>query len=162
MTTRRQATLYLPLPHAADIERLRSLYNPAQHALIRAHVTLCREDEVHDWDELGNRLAGLGPIAVSLTFGTPVRDGDLVYLPATGSTASFDQLRASLLGPAASVRRQQPHITLIHPRNGTCSGAIFAAIAAQSTAFDVTFRTVTLIAQVDGGPWRDQPSTPPD
>ena len=160
MITRRQATLYLPLPCAADIERLRSTYNPAQHALIRAHVTLCREDEARDWDELANRLVALGPVAVPLAFGAPVRVENLVYLPATGSTAPFDQLRASLLGrPAASVRKQDPHITLIHPRNGTCSDAAFASIVSQSTSFAVTFRTVTLIAQVDGDPWRDLLST---
>ena len=156
MTTRRQATLYLPPPYAADIEWLRSTCNPAQHALIRAHVTLCREDEVHDWDEFAKRLAAIGPVEVSLNFGTPVRAGDLVCLPATGSTASFDRLRVSLLHrPGTSVRKQEAHITLIHPRNGTCSDAIFARIVEQSTPFVVTFRTVTLIAQADGGPWRD-------
>ena len=159
-TPRRQATLYLPPAYAAEIERLRAACNPAQHALIRAHVTLCREDEVHDWDELAKRLTAIGPVSVALAFGAPVRDGDLVYLPATGSTASFDQLRASLLDrPAASIRRQAPHITLIHPRNGTCSDATFASILARCSPFDVTLRAVTLIAQVDDGPWQDLLST---
>lgn len=45
---RRQATLYLPPPHREPIEVLRARYNPAQFALIRAHVTLCREDAVSD------------------------------------------------------------------------------------------------------------------
>lgn len=159
MTTRRQATLYLPLPHAPAIEALRATFNPVQHALIRAHVTLCREDEVHDWDELASRLEALGPVAVPLAFGEPLREGNLVYLPATDSASAFAQLRHSLLArPGTSVRRHDPHLTLIHPRNGSCSDAIFASIVARTSPFSATFREVTLITQVDGGPWSDLPS----
>jgi hypothetical protein len=156
MTTRRQATLYLPEPHAAAVEQLRSTHNPAQHALIRAHVTLCREDEVHDWTELASRLKTIGPIAISLVFGSPVRDGNLVYLPVTSLTSSFDRLRTSLLARSGtSVRKHEPHITLIHPRNGSCSDATFAQIMSHSIPFEATFRAVTLISQEGGGPWRD-------
>ncbi|MCC6350872.1 MAG: 2'-5' RNA ligase family protein [Candidatus Eisenbacteria bacterium] len=131
-------------------------YNPVQHALIRAHVTLCREDEVTDWREVAQRLTAVGPIAITLAFGAPVRDGHLVTLPATGSTASFDHLRAILLSrPDAPVRKHAPHITVIHPRNGVCSDEAFAAILEGQPPFTVTFREVTLIAQVDGGVWQD-------
>ncbi len=40
MTTRRQATLYLPLPDSTAIESLRSRFNRVQFELIRAHVTI--------------------------------------------------------------------------------------------------------------------------
>jgi 2'-5' RNA ligase len=156
MATRRQATLYLPPPYSGHVESLRSRFNPVQLRLIRAHVTLCREDEVRDWEELASRLIDLGQIEVALTFGKPHRDRDLVYLPAIGSTASFDALRSSLLATMDSLpRKHNPHITLIHPRNGTCSDPIFEEIASRCDPFSVTFRTVTLIEQVDGGPWND-------
>ena len=156
MVSRRQATLYLPPPHAAAIDRLRLAFNPVQHVLIRAHVTLCREDEVQDWDEVAHRLRTSAPIAVTLAFGAPVRDGNLVYLPGVDSTASFDQLRATLLSrPGAVVRKHEPHITLIHPRNGVCSEEVFAAILKGCAPFTATFREVTLITQVNGGVWQD-------
>jgi hypothetical protein len=156
MVSRRQATLYLPPPHAAAIDRLRLAYNPVQHGLIRAHVTLCREDEVGDWDEVTRRLRTSAPIAVTLAFGAPVRDGNLVYLPGVGSTASFDQLRTTLLSrPGAVVRKHEPHITLIHPRNGACSEGVFAAIVDSCVPFTATFREVTLITQINGGVWED-------
>lgn len=156
MTSRRQATLYLPLPEAAAIERLRSAYNPVQHGLIRAHVTLCREDEVVDWDDLATRLRQIGPISVSLSFGAPIRSAGLVYLPTVGPTTSFDELRIALLArPGVAVRTHSPHITLVHPRNGSCSDASFAKIEQEYVPFSATFRSVTLIAQADGGPWQD-------
>ncbi len=156
MFTRRQATLYLPPPYDASVERIRARFNPAQHALIQAHVTLCREDEVADWADLAGRLKSIGPLAVTLAFGPPVRDHDLVCLPAIGSMASFDALRESLLArPDIVVRKQAPHITLIHPRNGICSDSAFVTITREHVPFTVTFRSVTLIAQVDGGPWRN-------
>ena len=156
MASRRQATLYLPPPHAAAIDKLRLAYNPVQHDLIRAHVTLLREDEVQDWDEVACRLKTCPPIAVTLAFGAPVRDGNLVYLPAIDSTATFDHLRATLLSRAeAVVRKHEPHITLIHPRNGVCSDEAFAAIVSGCPPFTATFREVTLITQDDGGVWKD-------
>lgn len=156
MTIRRQATLYLPQPHSLVVERIRARFNPAQHALIQAHVTLCREDEVADWDELATRLHASGSLTVTLAFGPPVRDGHLVYSPATGSTASFDALRELLLArPGAVTRKHNPHITLIHPRNGVCSDDDFDSIAAEWSPFEVSFEQATLISQVPGGPWRD-------
>ena len=156
MTTRRQATLYLPLPDSTAIESLRSRFNRVQFELIRAHVTLCREDEVSDWDKFASRLSDLGSIEVTLSFGVPVRDDNLVYLPATGSTDSYDALRRSLLSTRNSVpRKHDPHITIIHPRNGICSDSVFDEISSQLKPFTTSFRCVTLIEQIDGGPWQD-------
>ncbi|MEP7043025.1 MAG: 2'-5' RNA ligase family protein [Dokdonella sp.] len=156
MSVRRQATLYLPPPHDAAIEALRSRFNPRQFGLIRAHVTLCRGDEVADWDALSGRLRDLGESDVALTFGAPVRDGPLVYLPTTGDCRSFDALRLALLAGGDSLpRRHDPHITLVHPRNGSCSAADFAEISRRCQPFSVLFRTVTLIEQVDGSRWKD-------
>jgi 2'-5' RNA ligase len=156
ISTRRQATLYLPPPDGERVEWIRSHFNPLQFGLIRAHVTLCREDEVGDWDELSSRLTRLGTVEVELTFGKPVRDRNLVHLPAVGSTESFDTLRDALLAVGGSrPRKHDPHITLIHPRNGTCSDAAFEEIARRCEPFSTTFRAVSLIEQVDGGAWKE-------
>ena len=156
MTSRRQATLYLSLPDSTIIESLRSRFNRVQFELIRAHVTLCREDEVSDWDKFASRLSDLRTIEVTLSFDLPVRDDNLVYLPATGPTQSYDALRSLLLSTRNSwPRKQNPHITIVHPRNGICSGSVFEEITRQLKPFTTTFRCVTLIEQIDGEPWQD-------
>ena len=154
--TRRQATLYLPLPHSVTVEALRSRFNPVQFGLIRAHVTLCREDEASDWDSVVSWLREIGAVEVALSFGKPMREGNLVYLPALGGMSSFDALRKLLLAPnGAPPRVHSPYITLIHPRNGTCSDSDFAELAGACEPFSATFRNVTLIEQVDSLSWRD-------
>lgn len=152
---RRQASLYLPDGEdRRRIEILRRRFNPAQAALIPAHVTLCREDEVADWDVLAARARDLAPITVSLRFGPPVREGNLVFLPATGPVAQFDTLRAALLAGDRAPRRETPHITLVHPRNGACDDAAFAEIRAATVPFTVAFTAISLIEQRNGGVWR--------
>lgn len=47
-----------------------------------------------------------------------------------------------------------PLLREVHPRNATCTDATFAAIAARPLSVRLTFSTVSLIEQVDGGPWR--------
>lgn len=150
---RRQASLYLT--GFPEIESLRRAFNPVQARLIPAHVTLCREDEVDDWEAVLKRVAAMGPIAVTLHFGRPVRDENLVLLPVVGSTDSFDRLRFELLATAGSApRKHSPHITLIHPRNGVCSDAIFKDITTRTAPFTATFREISLIEQRDGGVWK--------
>ncbi|MBK7391876.1 MAG: 2'-5' RNA ligase family protein [Chloracidobacterium sp.] len=150
--SRRQATLFLQRP--SWVNRLRIDLNPAQAKLIDAHVTLCREDEVSDWSELGHRLKDLRSQVVTLEFGPPHRDGDLVYIPCVGSTDAFDDLRNMLLGSAsAKPRKHNPHITLIHPRNGVCSDADFASIISVFEPFSYTFDEVAFIQQENGGIW---------
>lgn len=149
---RRQASLYLD--DVPVVEDLRLRFNPAQAVLIPAHITLCREDEVSHWFAFEDRVRSVLPIAVTLKFGPPVRDGDLVYLPAVGSTQSFDRLRHDLLELVGkSPRKHLPHITIIHPRNGFCTDEIYAQIADCVTPFTATFHEISLIEQNDGGVW---------
>jgi hypothetical protein len=156
MAVRRQATLYLPSPLSKTVESIRSRFNRAQFDLIRAHVTLCREDDVCDWDEFASSLIAVGTIDVALEFGLPVRDNNLVYLPTIGSNKSFDTLRNLLFSTRSTLpRKHNPHITLIHPRNGICPDAVFDEITSRCKPFSSTFRYVTLIEQVDGGHWQD-------
>lgn len=154
--SRRQATLYLPADQSAPIELLRERFNPIQAALIRSHVTLCREDEVANWGDLAARLDLLKPIEVSLRFETPVREGNSVLIPASGTTVSFDALRAALLSKNDVIpRKLSPHITIVHPRNGTCDEEQFDEICRSITPLSILFRSVTMIEQIDGGVWRD-------
>jgi 2'-5' RNA ligase len=153
---RRQATLFLPEPEGAAINALRSRVNPVQASLIAAHVTLCREDEVDDWAELGQRLAAVAPIDLTLRFGAPIRDGNLVLLPAEARGDGFAHLRHRLLArPGHEPRPMQPHITLIHPRNGTCTDAVFDALRRECLPFAATFRGVSIIEQRDGAAWTE-------
>lgn len=148
---RRQASLYLR--DQALIESIRLRYNPVQAALIPAHVTLCREDEVVDWDALRKRLQSLRPFEISFTFDVPVRQDNFVYLPIREGLDSYLQFRRAILSEDARI--QTPHVTLIHPRNGFCTDEIFADISATiPLPFQYTFREVMLIEQEDGGSWQ--------
>lgn len=148
--TRRQATLFLRGRRV--IEDVRARFNPEQSRLIDAHVTLCREDEVDDWPRLAARLRGRPPVGVTLEFGEPVRQGDMLFLPCSGSTSAFDEVRANLLGHR--VRKHEPHITLIHPRSGKCTDEIFEMARSLIKPFSHTFDEVSLIEQTAGGIWR--------
>lgn len=150
--SRRQATLFLdgyPL-----IDRLRREFNPVQASLIDSHVTLCRENEVADWEDLRKRAqqCSLGPF--TLPFGKPEREGNLVLIRVLGEATPFHQWRSALLDTPTT--RAQPfgaHITLIHPRNGTCSDEDFVRLSMQLEPMEVTFREIALIEQHGGGAW---------
>lgn len=154
MSIRRQLTLFPSVADAVGIERIRQMWNPVQAQLIPAHVTLCREDEIGDGVRAFHHLAGALPVV--LDFGVPVRfdEGKGVLLPALGENAAFHALRAQALrDQQAPPRRHEPHLTLLHPRNATCTDAIFAHIAASPLPRQLTFSTVCLIAQINGGVW---------
>ncbi len=146
---RRQASLFLP--NAQSIETLRDKFNPLQARLIPAHVTLCREDEVDDWSAFQRIVEQQLPIEIELGFGAPIRDGNLVLIPAISGIERFDEVRRRLLG--GKPRKQDPHITIIHPRNGICSEEALEVIEATLRPFTAIFREVSLIEQTNGGPW---------
>ena len=144
-------TIYLS--GQSQIETVRLRYNPLQAQLIPAHVTLCREDEVTDWITFEARLKKLSPFQVTLTFGVPVREDNFVFLPVQEGRNNFHDFRSAILSKEA--RTQTPHVTLIHPRNGTCTDQIFAEIVATVNApFQYSFREVMLIEQENGGVWK--------
>ncbi len=147
---RRQASLFLD--DQFQIESLRLRYNPVQARLIPAHVTLCREDEVADWDAVRARLESLSPFEIQLRFGEPVREDNFVFLPVIEGCDQFHEFRCAILGNDA--RRHVPHVTIIHPRNGTCTDPIFADISATISSFQYTFRKVMLIEQEGDGVWK--------
>lgn len=151
-STRRQATLFLY--GCEHIETIRNQYNPVQAALIHPHVTLCREDEVVNWDCLKCKAERACPFELNVQFGKPVREGDLVYLPMTENALAFDKLRHELLTEDGLAPRQHvAHLTLIHPRNGRCTDELFDDLWMMLQPFEATFSEIALIEQSDGGPW---------
>jgi 2'-5' RNA ligase len=155
--TRRQLTLFIQAPESEAIERIRRRFNPEQYALIGCHVTLCREDEIEALESILVNLANLdcGPITVD--FGSVVRfsEGKGVMIPALEGNEDFHTLRARIMhGVVAQPRRHEPHITLMHPRNSTCTDAVFEEIAQAELPERIRFERICLIEQEKGMPWR--------
>lgn len=152
-----QLTLFLDEQISASIENIRRTFNPEQYGLIKSHVTLCREDELEQTENVLLNLTGLNPGSIVVHFGKPVRfsAGKGVLLPAVGGNESFHALRAALLkGVIEEPRRHEPHITLMHPRNSTCTDSIFREIEQTQLPGKIVFRKISLIEQVAGGPWK--------
>ena len=157
---RRQITLYVPPSERTRIETYREQFNPVQFSLINAHVTLCRDDEVDEWSLLQERAQEIDSIGVSLEFGLPVKEANLVYLPVIGSTDDFDQLRSQLLNNP-NCRKQKPHITIVHPRNGVCSTDQFNSICDEfCEPFTIQFPVLTFIEKHGDAPWYNVISFP--
>lgn len=150
---RRQLTLLLPSEQRTAVDRVRQRLDPKQHALIPAHVTLCRDDELAPWDAICTRLERLAPIALAMRFGGPqsLPDG-CILLRATQGIEPYRALRRALLGEAA--REHGAHITLLHPRNAATAEPDWTAIAQGVSGLAVVFRAVALIEQEGDAPWR--------
>jgi 2'-5' RNA ligase len=153
---RRQLSLFVAEPEAARLEELRALLDPVQHALIPAHATLAREDElalVFD-EDLHERLQSVPFRELLLRFEVPESfHGHGILMRASDGSADFEQLRRRVLGgrPRAFV----PHLTLAHPRNPQAPGnALATALASLPVPIELRFDTLNLIEQRDGGPWR--------
>ena len=151
--TRRQLTLFLPPAQQAIVEPIRQRLDPRQHALVPAHVTLCRDDELPSLDVVDRRLADLGAFAFTMRFSGPQRlaDGAILLRPTLG-TDSYQRVRQSILGSSAKVHGA--HITLLHPRHATDSTFDLSEIAPLLTGLTATFRIISLIEQCGQGPWR--------
>ena len=155
--TRRQLTLFIGDGDADAIERIRQAFNPRQSELIRSHVTLCREDEIVDLERIVANLADLTQAEIVIAFGKATRfdNGKGLLLPATRGNTEFQELRRQILrGLNDQPRKQEPHITLMHPRNSVCTDAIFEEVKKVVLPTELKFEKISLIEQIDGGPWR--------
>lgn len=153
---RLQLTLFVPENSSAAIEEIRSRYNPVQYELIAAHVTLCREDELMDLEKVQHNLDQLGFPSITIRFGKPERfdEGKGVLIPALGENITFQEFRKAVLnGIIKEPRNHQPHITLIHPRNATCTDEIMENIRKSDLPSEIEFGQISLIEQIDGGKW---------
>lgn len=156
MNVRRQLTLFVNENFSNEIEAIRRKYNPAQYALIKAHVTLCREDEIENIETIIKNLKILNQKQITINFENAERfsDGKGVWISANKTNAEYHDLRKKILkNTSATIRFPEPHITLIHPRNATCTDEIFSKIQQLKFPKTIRFDTISLIEQQDRGKW---------
>ncbi len=154
---RRQLTLFVNQKDAKTIEQVRQKFNPRQFELIKSHVTLCREDEIQNLAQVITNLSLLTQSEIVIEFGKVTRfdNGKGLLLPATTNNTAFQELRKQVLvGLTDNPRKQEPHITLMHPRNSTCTDNIFGQIEKVSFPTKLKFERISLIEQEIGGQWR--------
>ncbi|WP_159476363.1 2'-5' RNA ligase family protein [Dyadobacter sp. 3J3] len=153
---RRQLTLFLS-DQNKEIEEIRAKFNPVQFELIAAHVTLCRETEIEELDKIITNIKSISCIKSLQIIFQPVErfeKGKGVLLPAKIGNDDFYNLRKEILkGTKVFNKDYLPHITLMHPRNSTCSDLIFDQITKYKLPSIVGFNTISLIEQADGGKW---------
>jgi 2'-5' RNA ligase len=149
--------MYVPATESCQLEAVRQVLDPVQAALIPAHVTLCREDEIGHLSvtEVEVRLRKSEAQPITLGFGRPVTfQGHGVVLPCVAGEQAFHQLRAQVLGTSA-IRRHAPHITLAHPRNPPPSHESVADALGLLENLSFTFDTIASIEQLGTArPWR--------
>ncbi|MEO6686119.1 MAG: 2'-5' RNA ligase family protein [Dyadobacter sp.] len=153
---RRQLTLFLS-DQNKEIEEIRAKFNPVQFELIAAHVTLCRETEINDLDKIITNIKSISYIkSLQIVFQPAERfeNGKGVLLPAKIGNDDFYDLRKEILKGAKEFNKDYlPHITLMHPRNSTCTNVIFDQITKYKLPSVVSFDTISLIEQTNGGKW---------
>lgn len=152
-----QLTLFIPDQNAVAFEKVRKAHNPEQYKLIHAHVTLCREDELDQIDRVMLNLEQLQFECFAINLGAVERfaQGKGVLLPAIGDNDVFQKLRSTVLkGIMDQPRQHAPHITLMHPRNATCTDEIFESIQKNSFPQQITFYEISLIEQEIGEKWQ--------
>lgn len=155
-TTRRQLTLFLEEKYAKEIEMIRQEYNPVQYNLIKAHVTLCREDELESSSQIAENLESLNQKPIIIHFDKIIRfsDGKGVCISALPGNREYHSLRKVILkNTNPGIRFPEPHITLMHPRNSSCTNEIFEAISKMKFPDQIRFDKISLIEQISGGKW---------
>lgn len=154
--TRIQLTLFVNSNISGVFETVRKQYNPEQFALIKSHVTLCREDELDNIDGVLKNLKKLKNNPITITFEEVKRfsEGNGVFVPASSENKEFEALRVAVLkGVIENPRKQDPHITLMHPRNSICTDAIFEEIKNIPFPKQIIFDKIALIEQELGKKW---------
>ncbi|MDJ1485129.1 2'-5' RNA ligase family protein [Cytophagaceae bacterium YF14B1] len=157
VSKRLQLTLFVDETVSQTIEKVRHQFNPEQYNLIKAHVTLCREDELKDLTQVYKNLNSLKFSGIEIRFGQPVRfaEGKGVFLPAEGENETFYTLRKYILqDEIRELKHPEPHITLMHPRNSTCTDELFTQIMTFSFPQSILFTRISLIEQLDGKEWK--------
>lgn len=155
MKNRKQLTLFLP-DTAAAIEKIRAEFNPEQFKLIPAHVTLCREEELEPLEPVIDRLRSIsleGPVRIRFKKSERSADGKGVVMPATDEE-DYRRLRSLVLGASGATNVQSPHITLMHPRNSSCSEELFRKILHRDLPAEFWFDRISLIEQKNSGKWK--------
>lgn len=153
---RRQLTLFLSEQYE-EIEKIRAEFNPVQYALIAAHVTLCRENEIEKLDQIINNINSISftqPLEIEFEQAEKFDNGKGVFIAAKAGNPDFQKLRELILKGATEFNKNYlPHITLMHPRNSTCTDELFDEIKKHQLPSIIVFDTISLIEQIDGGRW---------
>lgn len=153
---RRQLTLFLSESCSSEIEKCRERFNLEQFKLIKAHITLCREDEIEQLEKVNANLNKMCFNSFDLELGKPIRfsDNKGVLIPVVGNEVVFQNLRAETLkGVIEFPRSQKPHITIMHPRNSSCNNEIFETISNLKLPNKLRFNKINLIEQTFGESW---------
>jgi hypothetical protein len=151
-----QLTLFVDEKESTAIEQVRSTFNPVQYGLIKCHVTLCRENELTDLEKVIQNLQMLNHNTIYIDFGSVIRfsDGKGLLMPTIGVNELFHEARKLILkGIIGEPEIQEPHITLMHPRNANCTDEIFEEIKKIRLPNRLSFNKISLIEQVNGGKW---------
>ena len=98
---RRQLTLFVDAKDVEQIEQIRQGFNPRQFDLIKAHVTLCREDEIENLEQVISNLHLLTQTQqnIFIEFGKVARfdNGKGLFLPATNNNEELHNLSREVL-----------------------------------------------------------------
>lgn len=153
---RKQLTLFIR-DKFEIIEKIRKQFNPTQHKIISAHVTLCREDEISSLDKVLKNLETLkaaSPLKIKFDPIERFEHGKGVWLPASKENGNFYRLRTEILkGLVENPRQRRAHVTLMHPRNSVCTDKIFDELKMYELPSELIFDEISLIEQKNGGQW---------
>ena len=156
MKSRKQLTLFVSEFESKEIERIRKKFNIDQFKLIKAHITLCREDELMQFEKVMSNLKKLDFKSFFLNIGNPIlfSNNDGIILPVIGNVETFISLRNEILNGVIEVPRdQKPHITIMHPRNSACTDQVFETISNLKFPTRLIFKKISLIEQTLDVPW---------
>jgi 2'-5' RNA ligase len=70
---RRQVTLFISENDYSEIEKCRKKFNSKQYRLIKYHITLCREDEIEEFEKIAENLKKINFKSFVLNFGKPIQ-----------------------------------------------------------------------------------------
>jgi len=154
---RKQLTLFLDEDQSELIEFIRKTFNAKQYQLIKSHLTLCREDEIENLTIVQQNLEHLKIDIFELATDGLKRfsDGKGVLIKIKDEEGLFQKLRAIILQNLDSnPRKHIPHITLMHPRNSTCTDDIFNKIQKIDIPAKIKIAKISLIEQEIGKEWK--------
>lgn len=153
---RRQLTLFVSESESSEIEKCREQYNLDQFKLIKAHITLCREDELEQLEKIKANLNKMCFNSFDIELGKPIRfsNHEGVLIPVVGNEVLFQNLRAEVLKGIIEIpRNQKPHITIMHPKNSSCDNQLFETISKIEFPNKLRFNKINLIEQILGESW---------
>src|SRR5688572_15216058 len=97
--TRLQLTLFIQ-DNNETIEKIREEFNPVQYQLIKAHVTLCREDEIEAIEKVIQNIKSVrldSRLKIRFNSVDRFQDGRGVLIPSGAKNNEFHHLRKIIL-----------------------------------------------------------------